>query len=450
MSPTGSTAVSDPKAGTTTCAGQTRAGTRCRRRALAGSRYCSTHQGQATAAQATRAGAGGGADAPSTAADAGPSVSAPEPDEPRGELSAVEALRQAHGGIPGDIDRSELDAVKQVFDDGEAYGKRAREGQAPRTALDELRQALEFVTSNMGRVRDAAVGAGVVEAGRIEQFVVDLAAALTSLTVALAERASGDFEEDDFGFDERFTEGVFPLAKLLYDYYWRVEVLGIDNVPAEGRGLLVSNHAGGGLPFDGAMIKTAIHAEHPGARHAKIMVLDWMMSLPWVADFAKKTGQVLACTPNALELLRRDELVVVFPEGIKGMMKTFSQRYELERFGRGGFVRIALRTRSPIVPVAVVGSEEIYPKIANVPFVHKLIGAPFVPMTPLFPLFGVAGLMPLPSKWIIEFCEPIDVTQYPPEAADDRGFVLELSEQIRSTIQERLRENLLRRRTPFW
>jgi len=180
------------------------------------------------------------------------------------------------------------------------------------------------------------------------------------------------------------------------------------------------------------------------------MVLDWMMGLPWIADFAKRTGQVLACTPNALELLKRDELVGVFPEGIKGMAKPFTQRYELERFGRGGFVRIALRTGSPIIPVAVVGSEETYPKLANLPMVNKLIGAPFVPVTPFFPLFGIAGLIPLPSKWIIEFCEPIDVSQYPPEAADDRSFVLELSEQIRATIQTRLRENLLKRRTPFW
>jgi 1-acyl-sn-glycerol-3-phosphate acyltransferase len=204
------------------------------------------------------------------------------------------------------------------------------------------------------------------------------------------------------------------------------------------------------MPFDGVMIKTAILNEHPNPRHLRLLVLDWLMGLPYLADLMKQTGQVLACTPNAYELLKRDELIAVFPEGVRGMAKPFSQRYQLQRFGRGGFVRIALRTQTPIVPVAVVGSEEIYPKLGNLPVVNKLIGAPFVPMTPLFPWFGLGGLIPLPSKWHIEFCDPIDVSQYPVEAADDRALVLEISERVRSTIQERVKENLLKRKTPFW
>ncbi len=261
---------------------------------------------------------------------------------------------------------------------------------------------------------------------------------------------SGEYEEDDFGFDEEFTNALVPLVGLLYDYYWRVDVTGIEHVPATGPGMLVSNHAGAGLPFDGAMIKLAVLRDHPQPRHARILVLDWVMGLPWLADLFRMTGQVLACTPNAVDLLDRGELIGVFPEGVKGMAKPFSQRYNLERFGRGGFVRIALRAGAPIVPVAVVGSEEIFPKIGNMPFVGRLIGAPFVPMTPTFPWLGPLGMIPLPSKWHIEFCEPIDISQYPPEAADDRTLVLELSEQIRETIQERLRANLLTRRTPFW
>jgi 1-acyl-sn-glycerol-3-phosphate acyltransferase len=295
-----------------------------------------------------------------------------------------------------------------------------------------------------------AIGAGVVDDGLLERVIGDCAHALTSLAHALASRVSGDYEEDDFGFDPAFTEHLLPLATLLYRYWWRVDVEGIENVPAEGRGLLVSNHAGGGMPFDGAMIKTAMYLEHSTPRHVRLLVLDWLMGLPYMADLMKQTGQVLASSPNAYELLKRDELIAVFPEGVKGMAKPFSQRYNLARFGRGGFVRIALRTQTPIIPVAVVGSEEIYPKIGNMPFVNKLIGAPFVPITPLFPLFGLAGLIPLPSKWHIEFCDPIDVSQYPVEAADDRAFVLELSERVRATIQERLKANLLKRRTPFW
>lgn len=390
-----------PKADSATCKGRTKSGAKCRRKSVPGSDFCALH----------------------------------------GDTEAE---------FPPDIDRSALDSVKHDLDDAAAaYGSRPRQSDA-RAAFDELQQVASFVSDNVGRIRDAAMASGLVEPGRLDHFARDLATAAGGIASAFAQRASGEYEEDDFGFDLHFTEQLFPAFKLLYDYYWRVDAIGVDNVPNEGRALLVSNHAGGGIPFDGGMIKVAIRGELEAQRHARIMVLDWMMSLPWIADFAKKTGQVLACTPNALELLKRDEIVGVFPEGVKGMMKPFSQRYELERFGRGGFVRIALRTQSPIIPVAVVGSEEIYPKIANVPFVHKLIGAPFVPMTPLFPLFGLAGLIPLPSKWIIEFCDPIDVSQYPPEAADDRSFVLELSEQIRSTIQQRLRANLLKRRTPFW
>ena len=135
----------------------------------------------------------------------------------------------------------------------------------------------------------------------------------------------------------------------------------------------------------------------------------------------RRVGGVPASPHNATSLLERDELVMVFPEGVKGTGKPFSERYRLQRFGRGGFVEVALRTRSPIIPVAVVGSEEIYPKVADAPGLARAIGAPFVPITPTFPLLGPLGLVPLPSKWRIEFCDPIDLSEHPPEAADDRG-----------------------------
>lgn len=351
--------------------------------------------------------------------------------------------------LPEDINRTDLDDA--IADLENAKSEHGDDTNIPtQSALDELRNVADFVGENASRIKDIAVGTGLVEDRLVERFTLDLTAAVTSIVQAITERIRGDYDEDDFGFDQRFTEHLLPLARLFYRYYWRVDVEGAENVPSEGRALLVSNHAGGGIPFDGAMIKTAIFEEHSSPRHVRLMVLDWLMSLPWAADLMKMTGQVLANSPNAYELLNRDNLVAVFPEGVKGMAKPFSQRYNLQRFGRGGFVRIALRTGSPIIPVAVVGSEEIYPKIANMPIVNKLIGAPFVPVTPFFPLFGLGGLIPLPSKWNIEFCEPIDVSQYPPEAADDRAFVLELSERVRTIIQERLRENLLKRRTPFW
>jgi 1-acyl-sn-glycerol-3-phosphate acyltransferase len=140
---------------------------------------------------------------------------------------------------------------------------------------------------------------------------------------------------------------------------------------------------------------------------------------------------------------------MVFPEGTKGAGKPFSERYRLQRFGRGGFVELALRTGSPIVPVAVVGSEEIYPKLWESRLLARLIGAPYFPITPTFPALGPLGMIPLPSRWRIEFCAPVDVSEYGPEAAEDRSLVFELSERIRETIQEKLFENLLQRGSAF-
>lgn len=419
-----------PASKRTTCQATTASGTTCQRAPVAGKQLCAQHAKSATKRKPAK---------PQVVQTAATTAKPKPKPKPKSKSKP----------IPRDIDRGKLDAVlSDLHDDAGHFGSAA--GAVTSSALDDLTSVAGWVTENLGRFRDAAVENGLVDPLRFERFLVDLAVAVTSLAGAMATRISGEYEEDDFGFDDEFTESLVAIAGLLYDYYWRVDVTGLEHVPATGRALLVSNHAGSGLPFDGAMIKTALFREHPQHRHVRLLVLDWLMGLPWLADLMRKTGQVLACTPNAMELLLRDELVAVFPEGIKGMSKPFSQRYNLQRFGRGGFVRVALKTGSPIIPVAVVGSEEIYPKIGNIPFVHRLIGAPFVPMTPMFPFLGLAGLIPLPSKWHIEFCEPIDVSQYPAEAADDRSFVLELSEQIRGTIQDRLRENLLKRTTPFW
>jgi 1-acyl-sn-glycerol-3-phosphate acyltransferase len=262
------------------------------------------------------------------------------------------------------------------------------------------------------------------------------------------DRLEGDQEEDEWGFDEGFADLVEPFFGFLYDRWWRVRVEGAERVPAHGRALLASNHAGI-LPWDGTMISLALLREHPLPRHPRFLVLNWAFDLPWISVFIRKVGGVVASPYNALRLLEQDQLVAVFPEGVKGTGKPFSERYQLQRFGRGGFVEIALRAGAPIVPVAVVGSEEIYPKVGDVPPLARLIGAPFFPVTPTFPWLGPLGVIPLPSKWRIEFCEPIETAHYGPDAASDRRVVLELTEQVRETVQQALLRNLVARGPAF-
>jgi 1-acyl-sn-glycerol-3-phosphate acyltransferase len=264
----------------------------------------------------------------------------------------------------------------------------------------------------------------------------------------VASRLRGDYAQDEWGYDEEFVSLVYPFFEFMYERWWRVTATGVPNVPSHGSALLVANHAGV-LPWDATMMNVAIYKEHPLPRQPRFMVLDWAFRLPWVSSFMRRVGGVVASPYNAMRLLEQGNLVMVFPEGAKGAGKPFSERYRLQRFGRGGFVELALRTGSPIVPVAVVGSEEIYPKLAESRLLAKLTGAPYFPITPTFPALGAFGAVPLPSRWRIEFCAPIDLSEHGPEAAEDRSLVFELSEQIRETIQEKLFENLVRRGSAF-
>jgi len=282
-----------------------------------------------------------------------------------------------------------------------------------------------------------------------ERAAVALPKTLRDSVQRMGRRMAGRYHEDEWGFDEEFAEAVYPFFEFLYDYWWRIQATGVENVPAHGRALVVSNHSGSLFPFDASMLVGSIMKEHPLPRWPRPMVLNWAFELPFLSFFMRKVGGVPASPFNAIRLLEQDEIVMVFPEGVKGTGKPFSERYRLQRFGRGGFVEVALRTGSPIVPVAVVGAEEIYPKIADSQLLAKLLGAPFVPITPTLPWLGPLGLIPLPSRWRIEFCEPIDVSEYPPEAADDRALLFEISERVRDTIQEQLYEALVRRGSAF-
>jgi 1-acyl-sn-glycerol-3-phosphate acyltransferase len=298
------------------------------------------------------------------------------------------------------------------------------------------------------RLRQGIEGGPVAVPGAAVQAFSSLPGDVRQAIDRALERAAGGYEEDEWGFDEEFAQAARPFLDFLYARWWRVETAGVPNVPARGRAMLVANHAGI-LPWDGAMLSLAIQREHPQPRYPRFLVLDWAFTLPFVSIMMRKVGGVVASPYNASRLLEQDELVAVFPEGAKGAGKDFSERYRLQRFGRGGFVEIALRTGAPIVPVAVVGSEEIYPKVGESPLLARAIGAPYFPITPTFPWLGLLGTVPLPSKWRIEFGTPIRTDTYGKHAADNRTLVFELSERVREEIQRLVYENLVRRGSAF-
>jgi len=264
----------------------------------------------------------------------------------------------------------------------------------------------------------------------------------------LRRRITGQYDVDEFGFDPDLTETVVhPVLRLIYRHYFRVEAFGVENLPTDSSALIVANHSGT-VPIDALMLTAAVHDETPDRRHLRLLGADLVFRLPFLSEVARKAGSTLACNPDAERLLRNGEYVGVFPEGFKGIGKPYRERYKLQRFGRGGFVSAALRTGAPIVPVAIVGAEEIYPLIANVRPLAKVTGLPYVPVTPLFPWLGPLGLLPLPSKWLIQFGKPIDTSTLT-EDADDPIVVFNLADQVRETIQESLHELLERRPDPF-
>ncbi|WP_151771913.1 lysophospholipid acyltransferase family protein [Streptomyces abyssomicinicus] len=266
----------------------------------------------------------------------------------------------------------------------------------------------------------------------------------------LRRRVTGEYEVDDFGYDAELTDEVLmALLRPLYEKYFRVEVKGIENIPAEGGALIVANHSGT-LPLDALMMQVAVHDTHPADRHLRLLAADLVFQLPVVNEIARKLGHTLACAEDAAELLARGELVGVMPEGFKGIGKPFGERYKLQRFGRGGFVSTALRARAPIVPCSVIGAEETYPMIGNARTLARLLGLPYFPVTPTFPWLGPLGALPLPTKWTIQFGEPIPTDGYAPEAADDPMLMFNLTDQVREEIQHTLYKLLVRRRSIFF
>ncbi len=264
-------------------------------------------------------------------------------------------------------------------------------------------------------------------------------------TLGMTERSG---YVDDFGLDEHTLRQVRPVIEYLRLHYWRVDVAGIDELPADGPVLLVANRSGI-LPYDGLMISHVVAESMSERCRPRFLVADWLITLPFVQPFLARVGGVRACRENADRLLRTGRSVVAFPEGLKGAAKVFRQRYRLKRFGRGGVVRAAIEVGVPLVPVAVIGAEEAHPVLFKMETLARSVGASFIPVTPTFPLLGPLGLLPLPSKWSIRFGTPIETEHLGAKTARDELLVSRMTEDLRSEIQTMVDEDLHSRPGPW-
>ncbi len=265
----------------------------------------------------------------------------------------------------------------------------------------------------------------------------------------IKRRLKGDYETDEWGLDWEFVEAVRPFLDFMYKVYWRVETTGIEHIPDYERALLVGNHSGQ-LPWDGAMIMTALLNEHPAQRLVRNLYTSWFPTLPFMSAILVKMGQALGSVENGARLLEQDELVGVFPEGYKGVGKLFRNRYKLARFGRGGFVKMALNTQAPIIPTAIVGAEETYVTLGKSSTLARLTGFPYFPISLRFPWLGLLGVVPFPTKWYIDFGQPIPMDDYGPDASTNPALVSQLTDKVRNVVQEMVNNRLDQRRAIFY
>jgi 1-acyl-sn-glycerol-3-phosphate acyltransferase len=268
-----------------------------------------------------------------------------------------------------------------------------------------------------------------------------LGAVIDAMRSAYGPNAQNAAELPDAGYDPVFAERTAPLLEFLWSRYFRVRLLGIENVPAAGAAMLVGNHSGG-IPYDGAMLLYALFRDHPQHRRVRPLVANFAFRRGWMANVIARIGGVRASTDTALPLLADGQLVAVFPEGLRGVGKLYRERYRLARFGRGGFVRLAQRASVPLLPVAIVGAEEIHPVIGRLTRLAEPLGLPYIPITPTFPWLGPLGLLPVPTKWTIRIGAPI----LPPPPGDETATA-RVAEAVRGEIDAMIGELLAQRRS---
>ena len=239
------------------------------------------------------------------------------------------------------------------------------------------------------------------------------------------------------------------LLRGLYHAWWRVEVTGLENVPRTGRVLLVANHSGGLFPHDAAMLTIALEGRRTARRDARPLLDDYLWNLPVVAELGRRIGGVRARPEIAERLLADDQAVIAFPEGTAGLGKPYAQRYRVRRFGRGAYVRAALRTGPAVVAAAIIGAEEAHPVVGRWDWLGQRLGLPYFPLTPTFPWLGVLGLVPLPSKWRIEIGRPLAWSGRTDARAGNAAHLARRNDDVRQQVQRLVAEALERRGHAF-
>jgi 1-acyl-sn-glycerol-3-phosphate acyltransferase len=303
-------------------------------------------------------------------------------------------------------------------------------GDEGRRGADELASALASLRHEI-RTRFPVGRPGQRPAGAAEWERIYAALRRSLATFGMSERSG---EVDEFGLDEVVASRTRPLLDLLFERWFRVDLAGIEQLPARGPALLVANHSGL-LPWDGLMLCHAVERFHASNQRPRFLVADWLITLPFVQPYLARLGGVRACRENAERLLAGAHFVIAFPEGVKGAAKVFRERYRVKRFGRGGVVRVALESGAPLVPVGVVGAEESHPLLFKWAAPARALGLPFVPVTPTFPWLGPLGALPLPTKWVIRIGAPLPIDHLPADAAADELLVSRLTEELRSQVQ---------------
>ncbi|HEU5100468.1 MAG TPA: lysophospholipid acyltransferase family protein [Roseiflexaceae bacterium] len=416
------------------CEATTQTGNRCRNRPLEGQRYCRMHV------------ALGG----ETSVLPSNVVSLPGDSSADTQAGAAEDIRiekgaNAHAQAAAAVQELEVEIRNH--------------GDAPAEARDMIASLLRLIRENLSRMapeplaRVATLFRENVSSdyldpdfwrglGMVLQYQVEEIAGL------IRRRSRGEFTTDAFGMDAELVELVRPFSAFMYRSYFRVTADGLDNVPSEGRALLVANHSGV-LPWDGVMIATAVLEEHDSPRVTRVLFSPSALVVPGLPRALVMFGQVCDTSENVVRLLEDDQLVCVFPEGANGLGKLFKDRYKLARFRRSGSVALAIRAGAPIVPVSVIGAEETYPMLADAQPLAQMLRLPFFPLTPLFPWLGPLGLIPLPSRWSISFGEPIATAGYGPDAAADPLLVSRLCEQLHASIQSTIDRRLAERAGVF-